>query len=72
MRGLTYREDQAEFVRKFHKPASTRANIRLLVHEFKITGSVQDAKRSGGPSVSAETMQQVDDAISRSPKASGD
>jgi hypothetical protein len=40
LHGLSYEQVQQSFERKFRNPAPTRANIRLLVNKFKITGSV--------------------------------
>ena len=66
LRRLSYAQVQEEFRRKFHKPAPTRANIRLLVNKFQRTGNVSDAPRS----VPEETVARIREAIERSPQAS--
>ncbi|PSN44487.1 hypothetical protein C0J52_09059 [Blattella germanica] len=40
------------------------------MQKFQRTGSVQDVLRSGRPQISDQTVQQVSDAVTRSPKAS--
>ncbi|PSN54046.1 hypothetical protein C0J52_14568 [Blattella germanica] len=67
---LSYAQVQEEFRRKFHKPAPTRANIRLLVNKFQRTGNVSDAPCSGRPAVPEETVARIREAIERSPEAS--
>ena len=70
LRLLSYEQVRQDFERKFHKPAPTRANIRMLVNKFKRTGSVVDEKRSGRPQTSANDVELIQQAIKRSPGAS--
>ncbi|PSN58023.1 hypothetical protein C0J52_02021 [Blattella germanica] len=70
LRLLSYEQVRQDFERKFHKPAPTRANIRMLVNKFKRTGSVVDEKRSGRPQTSANDVELIQQAIERSPGAS--
>ena len=70
LRGMTYEEVRKEFSRKFRKPGPTRLAIKTLVNKFKRTGSVHDEERPGRPAVTEETVQSIQDAITRSPTAS--
>ena len=56
--------------RKFHKPAPTRHAIKKMVNKFKRTGSVIDEQRTERPAVAIETVQRIQEAITRSPSAS--
>ena len=70
LRGLTYEKVREEFTLKFRKEGPSRHAIKDLVNKFKRTGSVLDEQRPGRPSSSQATVQSVNDAITRSPKAS--
>lgn len=70
LRGRSYKDTQEEFRRKFHKDAPTRANIRVLLNKFNRTGSVSDEQHPRKPRVDGETVERVNNAISRSPQAS--
>ena len=59
-----------EFERKFHRSTPTRANIRISVRKFKRTGSVLDEKLSGGPQISENDVEQIQQGIELSPGAS--
>lgn len=66
-RGLTYDAVRAAFTRRFRKPGPTNVG---LSNKFNRTGSVNDDARSGRPSVPADTVQRIQEAIERSPRAS--
>lgn len=68
--GMTYDEARDNFTRKFHKPAPTRHAIKKMVNKFKRTGSVTDEQRTGRPAVADETVERIQEAITRSPSAS--
>ena len=69
-RGMTYEQKRAVFACKFRKPGPTRPAIKNLVNKFQRTGSVADEERPGRPAVSPDTVQNVQNAITRSPSAS--
>ena len=69
LRGMTYEQMRAEFVRKFRKPGPTRLTIKNLVNKFQ-SGSVADEERPGRPAVPPDTVQNLQDAITRNPSAS--
>ena len=70
LRGMTYEEAQESFTRKFHKLAHISHDIKQMVNKFKLTGSVTDEQRTGRPAVANETVQRLQEAITRSPSAS--
>ena len=70
LRGMTYEETQESLTRKFHKLAPTRHAIKKMVNKLKRTGSVTDEHRTGRPAVANETVQRIEEAITRSPSAS--
>ena len=70
LRGMTFEQTRADFARKFRKPGPTRLAIKNLVNTFQRTGSVSDEERPGRPAVPPDTVQNVQDAITRSPSAS--
>ena len=57
-------------MRKFHKLAPTRHAIKKMVNKFERTGSVTNEHRTGRPAVENETVQSIQEAITRSPSAS--
>ena len=70
LRGMTYEQTRADFARRFRKPGPTRLAIKNLVNKFQRTGSVADEERPGRPALPQHTVQNVQDAITRSPSAS--
>ena len=70
LRGMAYEQTRADFARKFRKPGPIRLGIKNLVNKFQRTGSVADEERPGRPAVPIGTVQNVQDAITRSPSAS--
>lgn len=58
------------FGRKFHKSASAKANIHILMKKFHRTGSVMDEIHSGRPRTSPEIVQRVKDGSEWSPRSS--
>ena len=70
LRGMTYEQMQADFTRKFRKPGPIRLAIKNLANKFQHTGSVADEERPGRPAVPPDTVQNVQNAITRSPSAS--
>ncbi|KAJ9592346.1 hypothetical protein L9F63_001115 [Diploptera punctata] len=70
LRGLTYVQVQERFQARFQKAAPTRTNIRLLLNKFLRTGSILDERRSGRPTTPEATVQQLREAVERSPRAS--
>lgn len=69
LHGQTF-EVMEMFHRKYGREAPTRGNIRKLVNKFVCTRSVLDEKRTGRPSMSAETVANIHEAIDHSPAAS--
>ena len=69
LRGMTYEQTRADFARRFRKPGPTRLAIKNLVNKFQRTCSVAD-ERPGRPAVPPDTVQNVQDANTRSPSAS--
>ena len=67
LRSMTYEQTRADFARKFRKPGPTRLALKNLVNKFQPTGSVADEERPGRPAVPPDTVQNVQDAITRSP-----
>ena len=67
---LTFEEGWESFTRIFHKLAPTRHAIKKMVNKFKRTGSVTEEHRTGRPAVANETVQRIQEAITRSPSAS--
>ena len=59
-----------ELQSKVPKTWAKQEDHKKLANKFKRTGNVADAKRSGRPSTSDETMARIDEAITRSPSAS--
>jgi hypothetical protein len=70
LRGLSYQHGQQGSERKFRKPASTRANTRLLVNRFKGIGIALDEQRSGRPQTSEGDAGRIQQATEQSPRAS--
>ena len=70
LRGMTYERTWTDLASKFRKPGPTRLAIKNLVNNFQRIGSVADEKRPRRPAVPADTVQNVQDAITRSPSAS--
>ena len=67
LRGMMYEEARDSFTRKFHKPAPSRHAIKKMVNKFKRTGNVTDEQRTGKPALANETVQRIQEAITRSP-----
>ncbi|KAG8326979.1 hypothetical protein J6590_029735 [Homalodisca vitripennis] len=59
-----------EFCPKFRKLGLTRVAIRDLVSKCKRTCNIADEKRSGRLSITEETVERIEDAITRSISAS--
>ncbi|KAJ4445023.1 hypothetical protein ANN_06822 [Periplaneta americana] len=53
------------FERRFRKPGPSRQAIRDLVNKFQRTGNVADEERSGRPATTPQTVQAIQDAITR-------
>ena len=70
LREMTYEVARDRFTRKFHKLAPTRGAIKKMVKKFKRTGSVTDEQRTGRLAVANETVQRIQEVITRSPSAS--
>ncbi|PSN48236.1 hypothetical protein C0J52_03592 [Blattella germanica] len=70
LRGMTYEQTRADFAHRFRKPGPTRLAIKNLVNKFQRTGSVADEERPGRPALPQHTVQNVQNAITRSPSAS--
>lgn len=70
LRGMTYEQVRTDFARRFRKTGPTRLAIKTLVNKFQRTGSVADEERPGRPAITPDTVQSVQDAITRSPSAS--
>ena len=70
VRGMTYEQTRADFVRKFRKSCPIRLAMKNLVNKFQRTGSVADEERPGRLAVPPDTVQNVQSAIIRSPSAS--
>ena len=67
---MTYEEARESFTRKFHELAPTRHAFKKMVNKFKRSGSVTDEHRTERPAVANETVQGIQEAITRSPSAS--
>ena len=67
---MTYEEARESFTRKFHKLDPTRHAIKKMVNKFKRTGSFTDEQQTGRLAVANETVQNIQEAITRSPSAS--
>ncbi|KAG8240614.1 hypothetical protein J6590_105310 [Homalodisca vitripennis] len=59
-----------EFCPKFRNLGFTRVAIRDLVSKCKRTCNIADENRSGRPSITEETVERIEDAITRSISAS--
>ena len=70
LHGMTYEQMRADFARKFRKPGSTRLTINKLVNKCQHTCSVADKEHPGRSAIPPDTVQNVQDAITRSPSAS--
>lgn len=71
LRGLTYEQMQIDFTRRFWKPGPTRLAIKTLVNKFKCICSFANEQRSERPPpVTPDTVERVEDAITRSSSAS--
>ena len=70
VRGQTYRQVREAFQRRFRKPAPMHQNIQMLFNKFMRTWSLADEQRSGRPPTYQERVENIREAIERSPRAS--